>query len=87
MGTSVVVLPGECCWGGGRYPLWLPGYLAWLPAGLLWENGEGGGCFAILGPDDALKGVSLRGVLILDGGLSSSRISNSCSSTPGTLSY
>lgn len=35
--------------------------------------------------DDALKEVSLRGALILDGGLSSSRISNS--GRPGTLSY
>lgn len=37
--------------------------------------------------DDALKGVSLRGGLIVDGGLSSSRISNSSSGRPGTLSY
>lgn len=91
MGTSVVVLPGECCWGGE----W---YLTGPSVGLLWENGVG--YLPILGLVMLLScglgacaespwwmGGILRGVLLLDGGLSSSEISNCCSSSPGTLSY
>lgn len=37
--------------------------------------------------EDMLYGVSERWSLILDGGLSSSTISKSCSGNPGTLSY